>query len=153
MCDKVFTCPDIEHEIRFEAHNRHHPDRLPKIIYRTGSWIDLAKILDRFFTFAFTTQYHLAGEVVIDDINVNTILHYIDEAISEYESVNKEFVEGHCDPEIKHTVVNHNNDNLFVATIDEDIYLKLKDMAKELHHTFDNYKWDRYRVFAVCYEA
>lgn len=140
-------------EIKFEAHNRHHPDRLPKIIYRTGECTDLADILDRFFTLAYTTQYHLAGEIVIDDINVNTILRYIDEAVSEYESVNKEFFESYCDPEIKLTIVNHNNSNLFIADIDENIYWKLKDLQKKLHSTFDNYKWDRYRVFAVCYES
>lgn len=140
-------------EIRFEAHNRNHPGGFPEIIYSTGECTCIADILDRFFTFAYTIQYNLAGAIVIDDINVNTILRYIDEAVSEYESVNREFVEMHCGPEIKHIVVNHNNDNLFVADIDEFIYLKLKDLQKKLHSTFDNYKWDRYRVFAVCYGA
>jgi len=140
-------------EIRFEAHNNFHPDRLPKIIYSTGEWEDFARIIDRFFIAAWYTQYSCTSEVTINAVTINTILKHIDAAIDEYERINVEFIESYCDPEIPHDVVKYKNDT-FIATIDEDIYIKLKDMSNTLHAAFDGeYKWDRYTVSAVCYEV
>lgn len=143
----------MQREIVFEAHNRFHQDNLPKIIFRTNNYTEFADILDRYFISAFYTQYSYTNEVTLDLIRISTIVHHIDDAIFEYERVNPEFVEGNCDPELPHCIVKY-KDHEFVASIDEDIYSKLKEMSNTLHNIFDNgFNWDRYNVTAVCYEA
>lgn len=151
MDSKVFLLPDMEHEICFEAYNEFHLDRLPKVIYRTGDWTDFADILDRFFIAELHSVYESTGKVKLDVLSIKSILKHIDAAIDGYENVNKEFVSNYCDPDISHSVVDYKKDT-FIATIDEDTYLKLVDMSKILHKVFDNYKWNRYRVYVVRYK-
>lgn len=152
MGNKVFLLPDMEHEICFEAYNESHLDRLPKIIYRTGDWTDFADIIDRFFIAELHSVYESTGKVKLDVLSIKSILEHIDAAIDHYENVNREFVANYCDPDISHSIVDYKKDTL-IAIIDEDIYLKLVDMSKILHRVFDNYKWNRYRVYVVRYKV